>query len=100
MGYGNRTGSPGFRQAPVGSAIATLAYGSWNAWMLGRANVGRERCSQMMVAVNANNPHDLGVAGHHAAVLANLMREHEQACAFAARELELFDNHNFPNEAP
>ena len=36
---------------------------SRNAWMLGRADVARERMAQMMAAVNADNPHDLAFSG-------------------------------------
>jgi class 3 adenylate cyclase/tetratricopeptide (TPR) repeat protein len=90
---------PGFRQSPVGSAIAAFAYGSCNVWMLGQADVARERFSQMMAAANRNNPHDLAFAGHHGATLLVFMRDYEQAEAMAAQALELSEKNQFPNEA-
>jgi tetratricopeptide (TPR) repeat protein len=53
----------------------------------------------MMVAANANNPHDLAFASHNGAVLWVLMREYEQAEALAARALQLSEKNQFPNEA-
>jgi tetratricopeptide (TPR) repeat protein len=90
---------PDFRQAPMISAVGLLNYGTYIAWTLGRADVARERCAQMMAAARANNPQELAFAGHCAAMFWLLMREYEQAEALAARALELSEKHLFPNEA-
>jgi tetratricopeptide (TPR) repeat protein len=90
---------PGFRKGLVGAAIAAFAYGSFTAWLLGHAKLARERLGQTIAAADPKNLHDLAFAGHHAAVLLNMMREYEQARTFGARALELSENHQFPNEA-
>jgi tetratricopeptide (TPR) repeat protein len=90
---------PAFRQDKIGGPIAAFAYGSWNAWTLGRADVARERYGQTMAVANRDNPHDLAFAGHHAAVLWILMREYERAESLAATAVELSEKHRYPNEA-
>jgi tetratricopeptide (TPR) repeat protein len=90
---------PGFRQIPTGSAIAAFGYASWTAWMLGRADVARERLAKMRLAVNPANPHDLAWSDTREADLLVLMREHEGAEASAARALELCEKHLFPSDA-
>ena len=90
---------PTFRKNSIGSLIAVFGYASWNALVLGRADVARQRLAQMMEAASANNPHDLVFAGHHAAVIRSLLREYEQAEALALQAVELSEKHQFPNEA-
>jgi tetratricopeptide (TPR) repeat protein len=50
--------APGFRQLP-GVAVMTFGYASWNAWLLGRTDVARDRGAQAMAAADTNNPFDL-----------------------------------------
>ena len=90
---------PLFRQNPNGGAIVVFGTASHNAWMVGRAEVARQRMAKMMEAVNPANPHDLPWAEFHAAVLHGLMREMEQAATLAARVLELCEKHKFPKAA-
>jgi class 3 adenylate cyclase/tetratricopeptide (TPR) repeat protein len=85
---------PSFLRVP-GVGVATFVYASWNAWMLGRADLARERMSQAMAVANRNNPHDLAVADFHAAVLQTLVGEYAQAEALAARALELSEKNRF-----
>jgi tetratricopeptide (TPR) repeat protein len=92
-------GDPVFRQNSIGAPIAVFSYASWNAWTLGRADSARERMAQIILAANANDPHDLAFAGHHTAFLEILMREYQQAEASALRAVELSEKHQFPNEA-
>jgi class 3 adenylate cyclase/tetratricopeptide (TPR) repeat protein len=89
---------PSLRQVP-GAALWTFGQASYNAWMLGRTDVARERVARMMAAVNENNPHDLAISGIPAAALRNYLREHEQAEALAAHALELSEKHQFSPEA-
>ena len=89
---------PGFRQVP-GAALWTFSVASDNAWMLGRADVARERMARMMTAVNENNPHDVAISGIAAATLHDLLSEDKQAEALAARALELSEKNQFPPEA-
>jgi tetratricopeptide (TPR) repeat protein len=89
---------PGFSQVP-GATIGTFAIASWNAWMLGRADVAREREAQMMAAANGNNPYEVAWSGYYAAALRILTREHEKAEALATRALELSEKNQFPQIA-
>ena len=88
----------GFRHVP-GAALWTFGLADYNAWMLGRANVARERIALMMAAVNENNPHDLAISGICAAYVEILAKAYEQAEALAARALELSEKHQFLPEA-
>jgi tetratricopeptide (TPR) repeat protein len=88
-----------FRRTKNGSPIAAFAHGSWIAWTLGRADVARERLAQMMTAANADNPHDLAMAGDCASSLQSMLRDYEQAEASALLAVELSEKHQFPNEA-
>jgi hypothetical protein len=89
---------PAFRQVP-GAALWTFAQASYNAWILGRADVARERMARMMAAVNGNNPHDLAISGICAASLRSYLREYEQVEILAARALELAEKNQFQPEA-
>jgi tetratricopeptide (TPR) repeat protein len=79
--------------------ISTFGYASWNAWILGRADVARERSAKMKAVVNHANPHDQPWADVLAAFLHALMRENETVEALAARALDLCEKHGFPNDA-
>jgi class 3 adenylate cyclase/tetratricopeptide (TPR) repeat protein len=86
---------PGVRQTP-GATVAAFGHASWNAWALGRAEVARERKTQMMAAANANNAHDMAWSGYLAASLWASMREYEQAETLAERAVELSEKNQFP----
>ena len=49
---------PGFRQYPIRGCHSAFGSASYNAWMLGRADVAREREAQMMAAADRNNPYE------------------------------------------
>jgi class 3 adenylate cyclase/tetratricopeptide (TPR) repeat protein len=88
----------GFRQMPGASTI-TFGVASWNAWMLGRADVARERESQMIAAANSNNPYDMAGSGFLAAYLYICFRDYVQAETLAARALQLSEKNQFPQHA-
>jgi tetratricopeptide (TPR) repeat protein len=90
---------PVFRQNPNGGAIAAFGWASWNAWILGRADLARERLAKITAAVNPANPHDLPWSGLLSAQLHAFMRENETAEALAVRALDLCEKHGFPNDA-
>jgi len=90
---------PGFRQNPIGGAILVFGTASRNAWIVGRADVARERLAKMMSVVNAANPHDAPLSDTLAATVHTLMKENEHAEVLAARALELCEKHRFPSEA-
>jgi tetratricopeptide (TPR) repeat protein len=85
---------PSFRRVP-GAAVAAFTYASWNAWMLGRTSIARERMEQMFASADQKNQHDLAVSNFHAAVLLILMGEYERAEALATLALELSEKHQF-----
>jgi tetratricopeptide (TPR) repeat protein len=80
-------------------AIVVYGTGSWNAWMLGRADVARERLAKVRDAVNAASPHDLAMSDMQAEVLHALLREYETVEALAVQTLDLCEKYRFPNEA-
>jgi tetratricopeptide (TPR) repeat protein len=87
---------PGFRQSLPVAALIAFGFASPNAWILGRADVAREREAQMMAAANGSNPYEVAFSGLLAANLRLLMAEYEQAEASAARALEVSEKHQFP----
>jgi tetratricopeptide (TPR) repeat protein len=90
---------PVFRQYPTGNVIGVFGWASWNAWILGRADVARERLAKMRAAVNPANPHDPAWADILGAILHALLRENETVEALATHALDLCEKHRFPNEA-
>jgi class 3 adenylate cyclase/tetratricopeptide (TPR) repeat protein len=85
---------PGLRQYP-GATVSAFGFASFNALVLGRADVARVRSARMIAAANRDNPFDVALSGYYAAVLRVLLREYEQAEALAARALELSEQHQF-----
>jgi tetratricopeptide (TPR) repeat protein len=90
---------PVFRQNPGGYVPSVFGWGSWNAWILGRADVARERIAKARAAVNPANPHDLPWSQILAAVLYTHLRENETIETLAASGLQLCEKHGFPNDA-
>jgi predicted ATPase len=86
---------PGFTQNPAAAAVSAFATASWNAWTLGRADVARERITQMMARANGDNPFHVATSHYYIAYLRIYTREYERAEAFAARALELCEKHQF-----
>jgi tetratricopeptide (TPR) repeat protein len=90
---------PVFRQYPTGIAISVFAWASWNAWILGRGDVARERLTKSRACVNHANPHDLAWLDVLAAILHAYMRENETVESSAARAVDICEQNHFPNEA-
>jgi predicted ATPase len=86
---------PRFRRLPDGLP-GTFGNACRNAWMLGRADIAREREALMMAAVNGDNVYHMVQSAFYAAVLRVLMGEYEQAEASAVQTLELSEKHQFP----
>ena len=61
-----------------------LGYANMSAAFLGRAEVARQRLSQMRRAVNQNNQWEIAFTEMWTAVFYDLMREYAQAAPFAA----------------
>jgi len=82
---------PRLRGGSIGS-VSAFGNASFNAWMLGRADVARDRAVQMMAAADTN-PYGLALSRYYAAMLGAYMREYEQVEALATQALELSDQH-------
>jgi hypothetical protein len=78
-------------------AVNALAFGSFNAWLLGRANVAREREVQMMAVANQGSLFEIANSGY--LTLATYLREFERTEALAARTIQLAERHQLPNPA-
>jgi tetratricopeptide (TPR) repeat protein len=89
---------PGFRQFP-GTAVFAFAFAGFNAWLLGRADVARDRMAQAMAAADPNNPYDLAYSEFCAAQLRMLLREYDHAEALAAQALARSEKQQFPHVA-
>jgi class 3 adenylate cyclase len=86
---------PVLKRDPHNIAIGAFAHASFNDWMLGRADLARQRLAEMRTWVNRANPHDLPQSDEFAAWLHALLRENETVEIFAARALELYEKHQF-----
>jgi class 3 adenylate cyclase/tetratricopeptide (TPR) repeat protein len=82
----------GFRQAP-GAPVGRFGFPSLIAWMLGQADVARERMARAVAAAIGNNPFDVAHSGYWAVRLHVYLREYEKAEALAARALQLSEKH-------
>jgi class 3 adenylate cyclase/tetratricopeptide (TPR) repeat protein len=80
--------------------IATFAIASRNAWMLGRADIARERQVKMMNAAIGGNPYRTAMSSCRAAQLLVLLRDYKQVVALAGRAFELAEKHQFPHLLP
>src|SRR5262249_35464030 len=86
---------PSYLAHPLRGFIPVFDRASHNAWLLGRADVARERMSRLMARVDRNNPYDLAFSGSGAASRSFDMREYEQAEALARTALELAQKNQF-----
>jgi tetratricopeptide (TPR) repeat protein len=87
---------PSFRQLPVRPVLA-FAYGGFNAWLLGRADVARDRMAQAMAAADPNNPFDVVFSDFFAAFFRVFLGEYDHAEALAAQALARAEKHQFPD---
>jgi tetratricopeptide (TPR) repeat protein len=86
---------PGFRQLP-GRAVAAFGVASLDAWLLGRADVARDRIAQAIAAADPNNPFDMAYSDFVTALLRGLLGEYDQAEALAVQGLARAEQHQFP----
>ena len=91
--------APGFRQSRLRGFIPLFDCASYNAWLLGRPDLARERRAQLMTRLDRNNPYDLAFSGCSAALRSHDMREYEKAEALARPALETADKNQFPQIA-
>ena len=87
-----------FRQNLVSPAMTVFGRASLNAWLLGRADVARERAGQISAVVNPANPHDRPWSDVVAAFVYAFMRQDEGAEKLE-RAVDLCDKYRFPGSA-
>ncbi len=93
---------PRLAQSPsriVNVAVNAFAFASFNAWVLGRANVAREREGQMLEVANRGSPFEVANSEYCAALLEFYIRDYSRAEALAEHALELAEKNQFPNPA-
>ena len=83
----------------VNVAINGLHFGGLTAYLLGRADVARERQRQMLALARTAGPFEVANSEYCAATFMIHLRDYEQAEALAAHALELAEKHHFPNPA-
>src|SRR5262249_27721690 len=79
-----------------GQLVGIFAYSSWNAWVLGRSDVARERIARMVATLNGDNPYYIAYSEMSEAMLRINLREFERAETLATQALGLSEQHQFP----
>jgi class 3 adenylate cyclase/tetratricopeptide (TPR) repeat protein len=85
--------------SPLNLAVNTLAFGGFNAWLQGRADVARERERQMIALAKTGGPFEASNSKYCAALLEIYLRNYEEAETLAADALDLAEKHQLPNSA-
>jgi DNA-binding winged helix-turn-helix (wHTH) protein/tetratricopeptide (TPR) repeat protein len=89
--------TPGFIKIQYGP-VAAFGEGSWNAWMIGRPDLARERL-RLAYERTHRDPYDIAVLSQMAAVLHAFMREFGEAEAVATEALAYSEQRGFPELA-
>ena len=76
--------------------LGPFAAASWNAWLLGRADLARQRLARMMAEANQNNPAEVAWSGCLGALSYLMLSESERAEMLVARALELSEKYQMP----
>jgi class 3 adenylate cyclase/tetratricopeptide (TPR) repeat protein len=85
-----------FRKLP-GAIVISMSYASLGAWMLGRADLARDRMAQAVsFARNTKNPYDLAFGLLFESWLYRWLREPQRVEAAAAQVLSISEKHGFP----
>jgi class 3 adenylate cyclase/tetratricopeptide (TPR) repeat protein len=90
--------SGGVPQYPGGN-VGPFASAAINAWMMGRADLAREREASMIAAADMTNPFESAVVVFNRSFLHLCMGEFQRAEAFSAEALELSEKNRFPQFA-
>jgi predicted ATPase len=83
----------------INDAVNALAFASFNAWVLGRAEVARQRQAQMITVASRGSPFEIANAAYCASRLELFLREYERARALCTHALELAEKHQLPDAA-
>jgi tetratricopeptide (TPR) repeat protein len=79
--------------------LTPLAVAPMNAWLLGRADLARERLARMMAEANQNSPAEVALSGVLAIPTCLALGDYERAEMLAAGALELSEKHKMPQFA-
>ena len=90
---------PHFRLQPGGVAVSAFGVASFNALLLGRFDLARERIARAIGVANKNNPYDLAWSRYFAATLQLRLRVYVQAENLAEQAVELSRKNQFPQVA-
>jgi class 3 adenylate cyclase/tetratricopeptide (TPR) repeat protein len=86
----------GFRQLPA-AIVISMGYASLRAWMLGRADLARERMAQAVsFARDTKNPYDLAFGLFFESWLYRWLREPQRVEAAAGQVLAISEKNGFP----
>jgi len=77
------------------TTVAGFMLASWNAWILGRADLARDRDARM-IAVGNTTPHGRLWSANYPGLIRWFLCEYEQAEALAAQALELCEQYQLP----
>jgi class 3 adenylate cyclase/tetratricopeptide (TPR) repeat protein len=88
-------GDSNLKQLPGTAQTAVFGVASWNAWMLGRIGLARERLLQMRGMVNLSNPFEESVCCIFSTLLHIYFQDYEAAKTVAERALELSERYQF-----
>jgi tetratricopeptide (TPR) repeat protein len=87
--------SAGFRQSP-GAVVQALSFASWSAWILGQADLARERIDQAIAfAGNSKNLYDLAIGRCFEGWLYWFLRDHQRCEVAATQGLTISEKHGF-----
>ncbi|HKV53007.1 MAG TPA: hypothetical protein VJN94_00055 [Candidatus Binataceae bacterium] len=86
-------------QPPPPIAVNTFFFAGRNAWLLGRADVARERDSRMVASVKGRTPFDIANSEYCGASLEVYMGNYKRAETRSLHALELAKKYEFPNPA-
>jgi class 3 adenylate cyclase/tetratricopeptide (TPR) repeat protein len=94
---------PGLKHAVLRNglnvAVNALHFGSFTAWLLGRAEVGRQRQCQMIALAKTGGPFEVANSEYCAALIQIYLRNYERAESLAAHALALAEQYQLPNPA-
>jgi class 3 adenylate cyclase len=81
----------------INDAVNGLAFASYNAWLLGLAEIARQREAQMFAVANRGSPYEVSNAGYCGSRLELYLRNYERARDLSAHALELAEKYQLPD---
>jgi class 3 adenylate cyclase/tetratricopeptide (TPR) repeat protein len=85
---------PDFQRIDPGDGVASFGTAGWNAWIMGRPDVARERMARALALGNTSG-YATGLSAAFASWLQGCLQQYDQSEALAAQALELCERHQF-----